>query len=63
MLWNATRAMCEDARRRFVFSFTVASSAMTMHLWYASRADIVMSESFNFMDVRASLSLSHSEHH
>lgn len=50
MVQNVTHVMCEDARRRFAFAFTI--EATTMHLWYASRADVVMSESFDFMDVR-----------
>lgn len=41
--------MREDASRRFTFAFTVENC--TMRIWFASRSEIVVSASFNFMTV------------
>ena len=41
--------MREDARRRFVYGFTIED--VNMRLWYASRSDVFMSEPFNWQQV------------
>lgn len=48
-LWNMHHTMREDASRRFTFAFTIENR--TMRLWFASRSEILVSESFDFLDV------------
>ena len=43
------QVMHEDARRRFVYAFTIENT--TMRLWFASRSDIIVSDPFNFITV------------
>lgn len=38
-----------DARRRFVYGFTIENT--DMRLWYGDRAQILVSEPFNFITV------------
>ncbi|GJE95048.1 hypothetical protein PsYK624_112270 [Phanerochaete sordida] len=47
VLWSMNWIMQEDARRRFVFGFTISNT--TMRLWYASRSEILVSEEFDIM--------------
>lgn len=49
--------MREDATRRFTFAFTIENR--TMRLWFASRSEILVSESFDFMDVRIDILTTH----
>lgn len=48
-IWSMHHTMREDASRRFTFAFTVENR--TMRLWFASRSEIVVSASFDFMNV------------
>lgn len=48
-LWSMHRTMREDASRRFAHVATIENR--TMRLWFASRSEILVSESFDFMDV------------
>lgn len=41
-----------DPRRRFVYAFTIEDTAMK--LWYCDRAQVLVSEPFNFVEVFAS---------
>ncbi|KAJ3558267.1 hypothetical protein NM688_g1024 [Phlebia brevispora] len=44
---SMARCMRNDARRRFVYAFTVEDT--NMKLWYGDRSQILVSESFNFI--------------
>ena len=45
------QAMKEDPRRRFVFGFTIENTQM--RIWRLDRAELVVSDPFNFITVRA----------
>ncbi|GJE95037.1 hypothetical protein PsYK624_112160 [Phanerochaete sordida] len=50
ILWSMCYIMQEDARRRFVFGFTIEN--VSMRLWFLSRSEVLVSEAFNFMTER-----------
>ena len=52
---SMSRCMSEDPRRRFVYGFTFED--MNMRLWYADRAQLIVSEPFNFILVSKTISL------
>ena len=49
VLWSMHHIMREDARRRFVIGFSIDDTSM--RLWYFSRSDAYVSESFDFLEV------------
>ncbi|KAI0685242.1 hypothetical protein BC835DRAFT_1457931, partial [Cytidiella melzeri] len=46
--WNMYQVMQEDARRRFVFAFTIENTQM--RVWMANRSDVLVSQPFNFIE-------------
>ncbi|KAF9810535.1 hypothetical protein IEO21_06858 [Rhodonia placenta] len=42
VVWSMRQCMREDSRRRFVYGLTIENT--TMRLWYASRAELLVSE-------------------
>ncbi|EKM53940.1 uncharacterized protein PHACADRAFT_209774, partial [Phanerochaete carnosa HHB-10118-sp] len=53
VLWSMHWIMQEDARRRFVFGFTIANTSMRM--WFCSRSEVLVSEEFDIMANRRAL--------
>ncbi|CCM03682.1 uncharacterized protein FIBRA_05826 [Fibroporia radiculosa] len=49
VIWGMHHSMREDPRRRFTFGLTIEDSKM--RLWYASRADVMVTEAFDFLTV------------
>ena len=49
VLWNMHQTLRDDPCRRFTFGFTIEDH--TMRIWFASRADILVSAPFDFMSV------------
>ncbi|KAI0088534.1 hypothetical protein BDY19DRAFT_906556 [Irpex rosettiformis] len=45
--WNMYQVMKEDPRRRFVFGFTIENTQM--RVWLMSRAEVIVSQPFNFI--------------
>lgn len=50
VLWNMHQTLRDDPCRRFTFGFTIENR--TMRIWYAGRAEILVSTPFDFMNVR-----------
>ncbi|KIP06495.1 hypothetical protein PHLGIDRAFT_118886 [Phlebiopsis gigantea 11061_1 CR5-6] len=46
-VWNMHHIMREDARRRFAFGFTIENR--TVRLWFAGRAEVLVSDPFDFV--------------
>ena len=49
MIWSMNHVMRDDVRRRFTFGYTIENTQM--RLWFTSRADLLVSEPFNFITV------------
>ncbi|KAI0341452.1 hypothetical protein BDW22DRAFT_1359015 [Trametopsis cervina] len=47
IIWSLNRCMRETVQRRFVFGYTIEDASM--RLWFCSRADLFVSEQFNFI--------------
>ncbi|CCM03683.1 uncharacterized protein FIBRA_05827 [Fibroporia radiculosa] len=47
VIWGMRHSMREDPRRRFTFGLTIEDSET--RLWYASRADVMVTEAFDFL--------------
>lgn len=50
MMWSFTSIMRACPMRRFVFGYSIGNTHM--RLWFLSRADLIVSEDFNYMTVR-----------
>ena len=50
VIWSMNYIMQEDARRRFVYGFTIEN--VSMRLWFCSRSEVLVTKDFNFMKVR-----------
>ncbi|KAI0085289.1 hypothetical protein BDY19DRAFT_996840 [Irpex rosettiformis] len=47
MIWSLHHAMRETVYRRFVFGYTIEDT--DMRLWFCSRSELIVSETFNFI--------------
>ncbi|KAI0341450.1 hypothetical protein BDW22DRAFT_1430104 [Trametopsis cervina] len=47
IIWSLKHCMRETVQRRFVFGYTIEDASM--RLWFCSRADLFVSEQFNFI--------------
>lgn len=53
VLWNMHQTLRDDPRRRFTFGFTIENR--TMRIWFCSRAEILVSQPFDFIAVSSPL--------
>lgn len=51
-IWNMHHTMREDPHRRFTYGYTIENR--TVRIWFSSRAEVIVSSSFDFMTVRVS---------